>query len=78
MLVEICVRYILTHRKKNQEAVTSVDNKIKVLRFVHAEIVSHPAQRPFFFRKKLCQSKVVDYRKVKLLHNKHKYMAHKQ
>ncbi len=57
---------------------TSVDNKIKVLRFVHTEIVSHLAQRQFFFRKKPCQTKGIDYRKAKLLHNKHKYMAHKQ
>ncbi len=73
----LCKIYINT-QKKNQEAVTSVDNKIKVLRFVHTEIISHLAQRQFFFRKKPCQTKGIDYRKAKLLHNKYKYMAHKQ
>jgi hypothetical protein len=73
----LCKIYINT-QKKNQEAVISVDNKIKVLRFVHTEIVSHLAQRQFFFRKKPCQTKDIDYRKAKLLHNKHKYMAQKQ
>ncbi len=56
----LCKIYISKHTEKNQEAVTSIDNKIKVLRFIHTEIVSHLAQRQFFFRKRnLAKQKVL-------------------
>jgi hypothetical protein len=37
-------------------AVTFRDNGTKLLRFVQIEIISHLAQRLFFFRKKPCQT----------------------
>jgi hypothetical protein len=69
--------YINT-QKKNQETVTSINNDIKVLRFVHTEIVSHLGQCLFFSRKKLAKQKSMNHWKIKHLRNQHKDMAHKQ
>jgi hypothetical protein len=43
---------------------TSMNNNIKILRFVHTEIVSHLAQNLFYFWKKDCQTKSIYHSKT--------------